>query len=211
MNKRSKLWAVLGAGVLALGTVGVALATDLLPGQVGITVGEKQGDAEKCAEFPLEIGEGEVGLHFVLTGTAASSGKLAASFSNPVSSFSDLDNSTSPGNTLHWYVVITGTGATVIESASTDAAGDNLVLSHSCFGAEETEVPSFEQSQEGETDEPSDEPSFEQSQEGATEPPTDAFGGTSAPSDGAWLLVAALGVLLASVVVLTPARARSRR
>ena len=211
MNKRSKLWAVLGASVMTLGIAGVALATDLNPGQVGITVGSKAGTDEQCAAFPLEIGTGEVGLHFVLTSAVEDSGLLSANFTNPVSSFSGLASTTKNGGTIHWYTVITGTSATVIAGASTDATGDNLNLSHSCAGAEETEVPSFEQSQEGETDAPSDVPSFEQSQEGATEPPTDGIGSTSAPSDGAWLLVAALGVLLASVVVLTPARARSRR
>ncbi|MEO8273334.1 MAG: hypothetical protein ABI620_04645 [Chloroflexota bacterium] len=35
--------------------------------------------------------------------------------------------------------------------------------------------------------------------------------GTGAPADGAWLLVIALGVLLASIVVLTPAKAGTRR
>ena len=47
-----------------------------------------------------------------------------------------------------------------------------------------------------------------------TQEPTDTeFGtaGTSGPSDGAWLLVVALGVLLGSIVVLAPARAKSRR
>ena len=48
--------------------------------------------------------------------------------------------------------------------------------------------------------------------EAPTQPPTNglASNGTG-PSDGAWLLVVGLGVLLASVVVLTPARAKSRR
>ena len=45
-----------------------------------------------------------------------------------------------------------------------------------------------------------------------TQPPTDTLGSNSSgPNDGAWLLVVGLGVLLASVVVLTPARAKSRR
>jgi hypothetical protein len=46
-----------------------------------------------------------------------------------------------------------------------------------------------------------------------TESPTDGLlgSGTSSPADGAWLLVVALGALLASVVVLTPARAKGRR
>jgi uncharacterized repeat protein (TIGR01451 family) len=47
---------------------------------------------------------------------------------------------------------------------------------------------------------------------GATQPPTDTLGSSgSGPSDSAWLLVVGLGVLLASVVVLTPARVKSRR
>jgi hypothetical protein len=47
---------------------------------------------------------------------------------------------------------------------------------------------------------------------GPTQPPTDTLStNSSGPSDGAWLLVVALGVLLASVVVLTPARAKNRR
>lgn len=46
------------------------------------------------------------------------------------------------------------------------------------------------------------------------QPPTDALAGdtgSSGPSQTAWLLVVALGVILASVVILTPARAKSRR
>lgn len=60
--------------------------------------------------------------------------------------------------------------------------------------------PSFVQSQEGLTDAPS-------------EPNTATLGGnrSSGPADGAWLLVVALGVLLASIVVLTPAPARRRK
>jgi hypothetical protein len=47
---------------------------------------------------------------------------------------------------------------------------------------------------------------------GATQPPTDTLGTSgSGPSDGAWLLVVALGVLLGSVVILTPARTNRRR
>lgn len=45
-----------------------------------------------------------------------------------------------------------------------------------------------------------------------SEPNTATIGpaGTSGPSNGAWLLVAALGVVLASVVVMTPVRVRNR-
>ena len=45
-----------------------------------------------------------------------------------------------------------------------------------------------------------------------TLPPTDAIGGNAAPSDGTWrLALIALAALLASVLVMTPARATSRR
>jgi hypothetical protein len=46
-----------------------------------------------------------------------------------------------------------------------------------------------------------------------TEPNTATIGnaGPASPADGTWLLVLALGVLLGSVVVLTPAKARNRR
>jgi hypothetical protein len=85
-----------------------------------------------------------------------------------------------------------------------------------------SEAPSFEQSQEAESEAPSEEvpseaPSFEQSQEAETdapsEPDTATVGGheTGTPSDSAWLLMVALGLLLSSIVVMTPARARSKR
>jgi len=45
-----------------------------------------------------------------------------------------------------------------------------------------------------------------------TLPPTDALGGTAAPADGTWrLALIALAALLASVLVMTPARATRRR
>jgi hypothetical protein len=207
--KRNKILALVGALALTMSVAGVALATDLLAGQVGIKLSDKF-DEEACADFPLEIGAGEVGVHFVLTGTSATSGLLDASFSTD--SFTGLASTSSNGNTLHWYAVITGDGDTTLDSASTDATGDNLVLSHAC-AADVEPTPTFEQSEEAETDAPS----FEQSQEAETdapsEPQTDALGtaGHSGPADGAWLLVVALGVLLASIVVMTPAKAKGRR
>jgi hypothetical protein len=101
--------------------------------------------------------------------------------------------------------------------APDNASGGPAGLSHAVFCTAPGSEPSFEQSEEAETDAPSDVPSFEQSEAADTdapsEPQTDAISGTgnSAPADGAWLLVVALGVLLASIVVLTPARAKGRR
>ena len=77
-----------------------------------------------------------------------------------------------------------------------------------------SEVPS--QSVGAETDAPSESPF--QSVEGDTDAPSepntatvDGAGNVGAPGEGAWLLVVALGVLLASIVVLTPARAKAPR
>ncbi|HXI46582.1 MAG TPA: hypothetical protein VNH13_09790, partial [Candidatus Acidoferrales bacterium] len=108
---------------------------------------------------------------------------------------------------------ITGDANTTLDSAYSTANGDNLVLSHACFGAETqsqppSEVPSFNDTGEPATDVPSEPASGVPS-----EPNTATIGsdGTSGPSDSSWLLVAAVGVLLASVVVMTPARAKNRR
>jgi hypothetical protein len=113
---------------------------------------------------------------------------------------------------------------------------DDKGISHIIFCGESdaTAPPTFEQSEGGETDAPTPPPttppttpptappsapptappSFGQSQGGVTDAPSEpdttaiGSGGPSTPADSAWLLVVALGVLLASVVVLTPARAK---
>jgi len=107
-----------------------------------------------------------------------------------------------------------------------NGSGNPAGLSHAVFctgPAQPSEAPSFEQSQADTTSAPSEAtptdpvseaPSFAQSQADVTQCPCDTTPGlanTSHPADGAWLLVVALGVLLASVVVLTPARAKNRR
>jgi hypothetical protein len=201
MKIRSKLLAVLGASVLTLGVAGVALATDLNEGQVGTALSNYFNE-EECASWPAdapEIGPGEIGVHFVLTSPEGDSGNLSAEFSNPATSVGPIANYDSPAEILHFYVVIPGDGDTVIESASTDTDGNNLNVSHACPG-EPVATPTFGGSPGGETDV-------------ASEPNTASLGtsGTSGPADGAWMLVVALGVLLASIVVLTPARAKSRR
>jgi hypothetical protein len=83
--------------------------------------------------------------------------------------------------------------------------GPRAGLSHAVFCTEmgeQTAPPSFE-------------PSFNQSFEGETQCNCDAdlvgTADSSSPSDASWLLVVAMGVLLASAVVLTPARIRNRK
>ena len=192
MNKRSRLAALLGAGLLTFGVTGIALAdTDLLAGQVGITLSEKDATGTDACDG-VEAPDGGAALHFVLTSTSDTDGTLDVDLSNPDSAPHADNVDSAQGNNLDWYVDAPGAdGDTVLDGATTDADGNNLVLSHVCFGG-----PGGGGG--GETD----------------QPPTDTLPGTtgnSGPTDGAWLLVVALGVLLASIVVLTPARAKSRR
>lgn len=82
-------------------------------------------------------------------------------------------------------------------------SGDTEVVANATGDCEPFTVVAFEQDQEGVTD-PGSPP----------DPPNTATIGESnaaAPADTAWLLVVALGVLLASIAALKPAQARSRR
>lgn len=209
MNKRSKLWAILSAGVLTLGIAGIALAEELLPGQVGNKLSVYD---QKCDNFG-PIGAGEIGVHFILTSPDADSGTLDAVFSTD--SFTDEPDFDSNAEALHWYEVITGDLNTTILSAHTDVNGGNLVVSHVCAGTTTTTTTSFSSSEESSTTSVSSSTSFSSSEESSTTsvvttPPTDTIfdGGSGNQATGMWLLVAALGVLLGSLVVVAPARAK---
>jgi hypothetical protein len=207
--KRNKILALIGAGVLSMGVVGVALATELNEGQVGKTLGSFDTN---CDDFG-EIGAGEIGVHFVLTGASADSGLLSASFSTD--SFTDEPSDKAAGGTVHWFVVITGDADTVLESASTDIDGNKLVLSHVCAGEETTteSTTSFSSSEESTTTSEESTTSFSSSQQSTTtQPPTDTIGNTGSgqQSSGLWMLLAALGVLAGSVIVLAPSKAKSK-
>jgi hypothetical protein len=203
MTKRSKLAALLGSGLLLFAMSGIALAdTGLLAGQVGITLSEKDATGTDACTG-VTVPDGGAVLHFVLTQTNNTDGTLDFVLSNPATTGHADNASDNHGNTLDWWVSVdAATGDTVLESATTNADGDNLVLSHVCFGAAAptpTPTPTLPGGGGlGDTN----------------QPPTDALAaptGSSGPTDTAWLLVVGLGVLLASIVVLTPARAKSRR
>ena len=108
------------ASVLAVATTNLNQATPISSDDVNF-----QGDADVCAGTP----SGSVVWHFVLTRTAASSANLTVTFANaggPTSYPSDFKT----GSTLHWYIT-TGAPETLL-SASADAAGNRLNLSHIC-------------------------------------------------------------------------------
>jgi len=211
MKTRSKLLALLGAAVLSLGTVGVALAatpdsdagiTPILHTDANITIdGNGGSDAANCdPDDAIETGntggsaDTANGVTVTWTyddgtkefGFSATGGLVTYAYIKGGNDYNEYD-----------YTGLTDGG---IDADGGLYAPDNgsdgpAGLSHAVFC---TMV--FEGGSEGITDAPS-------------EPSTDSLGttGTSGPADSAWLLVVALGVLLASVVVLTPARAKSRR
>jgi hypothetical protein len=139
-----RLAALIAALAVMLMFAAPVLATDLNPDHVGTTFDdpESQGTDEGCTadltEIGIELAEGEVLWHFVLTGTEASTGTLTVDFLNAgdavVATFWK-----DTGDTLHWYV-ITDSPET-LEGASTDVSGTNLNLSHICQGPPDTEIP----------------------------------------------------------------------
>lgn len=217
--KRNKLAALLGAGLLTFGITGVALADTLNGSFVDVKASDMLlGSAEDCAnQFP-NLGAGEVGFFFVLGGADQSDGSLHVVTHNPDGTY-DLANSTdSQGGNLRWAVTVTGDGDTTLDAATnTDATSnasgdDHLVVSHVCFGAEVTSPPTTPPTTPP-TEAPTPSQGFGGDTNAPSQPSTDSVVGTgnSGPSDTAWLLVVALGVILASVVVLTPARSKTRR
>jgi hypothetical protein len=204
MNKRSKLAALLGAGLLTLGVVGIALASTPASVPGGITpvfhdgniseAGQGHTDGAACAGADA-VGQDGAGTLTTTNGVAVTvtydAGTKAVAFS------------ATGGKVLIFYVK-GGNGYNEYDYANPGVASDGALfapdngsdgpagLSHwvACTAA----GPSI-----------SGEPATDQ-------PHTDAIGstGSSGPTDTAWLLVVALGVLLASIVVLTPARAKRR-
>jgi hypothetical protein len=225
MSTTKKLAALFGATVLALAFFGTALAATGASDQ-GVTPVEHSGnitiagkgspDSANCdAADALDTGDSSgsdttdngVTVTWTYDGTTkafgftATGGLVTIAYVKGGDNYNEYDYAgsgvASDGNMF------------APDNGSNGPAG----LSHAVFctgPSEPSEAPSFEQSQADTTSAPS----FEQSQADVTQCPCDTTPGlanTSHPADGAWLLVVALGVLLASVVVLTPARAKNRR
>lgn len=223
--KRRKLLALLGAAVLTLGTVGVAFANTLSedkPNMVDPTTLDElisdEGVDEDCSDFvgDLEVGDGEVGIHFILTQPESNSGNISGSVDGvPFGPVAGIFHGNSENGALHFYVIVAGDGSSVIDDATTDVDGNILTVSHLCFGDEVTTTTTDETTTTTDettttTDETTTTTSFTGGEQELTEPPTDAFGtnGQSNPANSAWLLVVALGALLASLVILSPAKSR---
>lgn len=231
MNTHRKLLAVLATGVLMIGAVGAVSAASVEPveheGNITIEGGGNNAqvacDADDAVLFGAEEGgtkttpngveitvtynaddkgfdfEAEGGLVTIVYVKGSSSYNEYNYGSPGVAADTDLyapDNASGPAGTSH---VIFCTEVVVVTEPPT--APPTATPFQSVF--DETDAPTETpfQSVEGDTDEPS-------------EPDTATIGGSKdlgSPADGAWLLVVALGVLLASIVVLTPARAKAPR
>jgi hypothetical protein len=242
MNKR-RITAILGASMLTLSVVTVALAIEVKTEHRGITVSwDENGDPVITGGFSNSTeceapGEGEVIFHFVQSGQglAPNAGGEAANTID-VDFDDEADVTGWPAddvkdNNVDWFVPVDASdGSVTMKTANSNVAGGELRVSHICVGDapgdEETPPPTTPpttpptatpfQSVGQETDAPTATPfqSVEGDTDAPTEPNTATVGGsntTGAPGDGAWLLVVALGVLLASIVVLTPARAKAPR
>jgi hypothetical protein len=232
MNGRKRIAALLGAGALVLALSGTALAADATPvGHYASQGGDASNDGDFWVAYlndNFDAGLEEGDCDTKIEGDdldAVNNGDGSADLGTAYGWVIVKQGAPNPGiiydNTIFQDVAANETVYADTNGNFVHDEGDSSGISHIIVcvpGVEETETPTetpfqsvFEetdaptetpfQSVEGETDEPS-------------EPDTATIGGSKdvgSPADGAWLLVVALGVLLASIVVLTPARANAPR
>ena len=133
--------ALLAALALVLVVAAPAFAaTNQNPDHVG-TPWNDAAQNDKCPAGTV-VADGKTLWHFVLTGTTADSGLLDVTFKNAAGdtiTVNDVPSTKDAGGTLHW-TVITDQGLT-LQSATTDATGDNLNLSHICNGGPPPVIP----------------------------------------------------------------------
>ena len=155
------------------------------------------------------LGEGEVIFHFVQSGQGVVADLPADLLDVDFDDEADV-NDVPEAQSRATAATSTGTsqsrsdGEVTVVTANSNLDGGELRISHICIGEErKRRRPRYVRPR----------PVLRRQRRAERHPPTDTFGGngTSSPADSAWLLVVALGVLLASIVVLTPARAKSRR
>jgi hypothetical protein len=215
MITQKRILGLVGAGALLmgmmLGTTGIAAAgsdTVTWTGN-GVTDGvlnDEICDANNTAYLfwvlsPADnISAAELWINGVDQGAmqpATDNGKAAFQLQT---AFFDLD-------TISAQAVITTTGDT--------GNGLKLKISHGCAGETSSSTTSFSSTVESTTDSSSSTTTFNSTVESTTDtlPPTDTIGSTGSgqQSSGLWLLIAGLGVLLGSAIVLAPARAKTRR
>lgn len=207
----------MGAGALVVALAGTAFAEDGNQTNVAWNAG-----ASDCTGGPdngqgghdIVVPDGQVAWVFVHTGQDQSaSGTLTANFENAG------DGITAQS---YWqgglkYLIITDIPDT-LKSFSDDLSGGQLTLSHTCYGSESS-TTSFTSSEESSSTSSSSTTSFVSSEESSStsvvpsQPNTATFApsGSNTMSNGIWMLIAGLGVVGGSVLVLMPSRAKGKR
>jgi hypothetical protein len=224
-----KLAALLAAGALAIGAVGAASAASVEPvehdGNITIEGGGNNAQVACDADDAVLFGSEEGGTKTTANGVEitvtyntdpadkgfdfeAEGGLVTIVYVKGSSSYNEY-NYGSPG-------VASDTDLYAPDNASGQAAVSHLIFCTEVV--EETDAPTGTpfQSVFEETDAPTETPfqSVEGDTDEPSEPDTATIGGSKdlgSPAESAWLLVVALGVLLSSIVVLTPARAKAPR
>jgi hypothetical protein len=235
--KRNRLWVLLTAFAMTFLVAGTVLAATG-PSAQGVTptevsgnitlTGEGNNDAADCdAADGIETGD--------TGGSDTTDNGVSVSWTYDSTS-KEFGFTATGGVVLKAYVkgsnsynVYDYTGLGGVTSDSDMFAPDNASdgpagLSHAVFctgpSAETSSTTSFESSEESTTDvqsssteSSSSTTSFSDSVSDTTsQPPTDTIGNTGSgqQSSGLWMLLAALGVLAGSVIVLAPSKAKSK-
>lgn len=251
MKLRSKVAALMGAGVLVLGIAGTTFAAG--PGDNGgdatgngtksnATVDGSLSDAGDSAtmaqdavmvcdgndvgsvsgEFTLtkDLDAGSVIVVYLVPNNGSNADPAGNVSKNETDITLDSSNNAS-GSVIDWEIDVTSgftvstggiLGVFAVNDDGTTAISSSKTNSLNCSEASS----SSESSSSSETSSTSSSTSFTGSESGETsvpsQPNTATIGDSSSgPSNGAWLLVAALGALVGSIVVLTPAKAKNRR
>jgi hypothetical protein len=213
MIKRTRIAGIVGAGALIVGmmlagTVGIASADSGTVDWTGNGTTDGQLNDSQCdlnntpyLFWVLSPADNISAAELWINGV--DQGAMAPATDNGNAAF-QLQTGWFDLNGLTASAAITTTGDTV--------KGLKLKISHGCAGQTESSSTSFTETLESSTDVSSSTTSFSESLESTTDtqPPTDAIGNTGSgqQSGGMWLLIAALGMLLGSVIVLAPAKTR---
>jgi hypothetical protein len=248
MKLRSKVAALMGAGVLVLGVAGTTFAAG--PGDNGSTASGNGTTSDATVDSSLaDAGSSAtMGQDAVMVCDGDNVGSVSGEFtlSKDLDSGSKITIYLFPNNGSNADpAVVSKNEVTVTLDSSDDASGSVVpftvnitnaftadtggILAVFAVNADNTTVisssksnslncseASSSSSSSSETSSTSSSTSFTGSQSGETDVPSQPNTATigdssSGPSNGAWLLVAALGALVGSIVVLTPARAKNRR
>jgi hypothetical protein len=205
VTKRTSIGAILGALLLTLGATSAALAEVLVEEQEATIAGwdadgdpfaeDKFGDpfginGEECAG--MDVGPDEILFIFDQTGEGqdpttpnpggTSANLLDVDLNDGEIFLTDVEAAIVDADSVDWHVTVDPPGDELeLVSASSNVDGGMLVLLAICFAADPPDTSTLA------------EPS------------------TGTPSDGPWLLLLALGLLLASREVLAPSRVRAKR